>query len=337
MLRHMKTSGQWSVVSGQLILMTLIGVLPVAGGILPDRLAGAMKSDVKAVAPPDAALFDEYGFDAGEQATFGPSTLTAWRFRDSTGALAAFQFLRPANAKPLKSTVNQAAVRIANGAIFEYGNYVLQVVGKVPADDELAPVYLALAKVQQGPLPVLATYLPPTDLVPNSERYIVGPVSLEKFDPKIPPSLAAFHLSAEAQYGRYHGKNGDFSLAIFEYPTPGMARQRAEEFEKQPGLMAKRTGPLVAIVSDTADRDAAERVLAKISYQATLTVNEKAANHEVRSFGQTILNYIAFAGLIMVFCIFSGLLFAGVRILARRLGPKDDDGAMITLHLEGNK
>ena len=334
MLRRIKNSGQWSVVSGQLILAAVIGVFPAAGGILPDRLAGVMKSDVKAVEPPDAALFDEYGFEAGEQATFGPSTLTAWRFRDSTGALAAFQYVRPADAKPLKSTINQGAVRTSKGAIFEYGNYIVQVSGKVPEDDELAPVYLALAKVQQAPLPVLSTYLPPAGLVPNSERYIIGPVSLQKFDPKIPPSLAAFHLSAEAQFGRYHGKDGDFSLAIFEYPTPGIARQRAEEFEKLSGVMAKRTGPLVAVVSDAADRDAAERLLAKVNYEATVTVNEKGPNHEVRSFGRTILNYIAFAGLIMLFCIFSGLLFAGVRILARRLGPKDEDGAMITLHLE---
>jgi hypothetical protein len=29
------------------------------------------------------------------------------------------------------------------------------------------------------------------------------------------------------------------------------------------------------------------------------------------------------------------VLFGGVRMLARRMGPKDDDGGMITLHLEG--
>lgn len=293
-----------------------------------------MKSDVKTVAAPDPALFEEYGFEAGEQAKFGPSVLTAWRFRDATGAMAAFQYARPASAKSLQSGINQGAVRTAEGAIFEYGNYVIQIQGKVPEDEDIAPVYLALAKVQQSPLPVVSTYLPAEGLVANSERYITGPVSLQKFDPKIPPSVAAFRLSAEAQYGRYRAKNGEMSLAIFSYPTPGIARERADEFGKVPGVVAKRSGPLVAILTDVSDPDAAERLLAKVSYNASLTVNEKGPNHEVQSFGKTILNYIFLSGVIMLFCIFSGLLFAGVRILARRLGPKDEDGAMITLHLE---
>ncbi len=317
------------------ILATVVGLAVARGGILPDRLAGAMKSDVKAVEPPDPALFEEYGFDAAEQGKFGPTTLIAWRFRDSTGAMAAYQFMRPAAAKPLKSALNQAASRTAGGAIFEYGNYVIEVKGKVPEDDDIAPVYLALAKVQQSPLPVVSTYLPPEGLIPNSERYITGPVALQKFDPKVPPSVAAFRLSAEAQYGRYRTKNGEMSLAIFNYPTPGIARERVEDFGKLPGILAKRSGSLVAVLTEVADPDQAERLLAKVNYNASLTVNEKAPNHEVRSFGQTVLNYIMLSGVIMLFCLFSGLLFAGIRMLARRLGPKDEDGAMITLHLEG--
>jgi hypothetical protein len=334
MLRLIKSSCRLSVVTCEIIAAVVIAATTAAGGILPDRLAGAMKSDVKAVEAPDPALFEEYGFEAGEQAKFGPTVLMAWRFRDATGAMAAFQYARPAGAKPVKSTLNQGAVRTKDGAIFEYGNYVIHVKGKVPEDDEIAPVYLALAKVQQSPLPVVSTYLPSEGLVENSERYITGPVSLQKFDSKIPPSVAAFRLSAEAQYGRYKGKNGEMSLAIFSYPTPGIAREQTQEFGKVPGIIAKRSGPLVAVLSDVSDPDAAERLLAKVNYAASLTVNEKGPNHEIQTFGQTILNYIMLSGVIMLFCIFSGLLFAGVRILVRRLGPKDEDGSMITLHLE---
>jgi hypothetical protein len=315
-------------------MAALMAVGALQGGVLPDRLSGAMKSDVKPMAAPDPALFEEYGFEEGEQARFGPTTILAWRFHDTTGAMSAFEYARPADARPIQSTLHKMAASTSKGAMFEYGNYVLQVSGKIPLEEDLAPVYLALKKVEQSSLPVISTYLPADGLIPNSERYILGPVSLERFDPKIPPSVAAFHLSAEAQYGRYRTKNGEMSLAIFNYPTNGMARERTEEFRKLPDTLVKRTGPLVAVLSGITDADAAERLLAKVNYQASVTVNEKGPNREVQSFARTIINYIVFSGLIILFCIFSGVLFAGVRMLARRLGPKDDDGSMISLHLE---
>ncbi len=320
---------------GALTVLAAVRVAPAAAAILPDRLAGSMKSGAKTVEPADPALFEEYGFEGAEQAAFGPTTLTAWRFHDATGAMAAFQVLRPADAKPLESKLNQSAARTGTGAIYEYGNYVIQLTGKVPTEEDLAQVYLALPKVAQQPLPVVSTYLPVGNLIPNSQRYILGPVSLAQFEPNIPPAVAAFHLSAEAQYARYKTPTTELGLAIFDYPTPGIARARMEELSKIPGLITKRSGPLVVVASGSTDADAAERLLAKVNYQAAVTLNEKAPNHEVRTFAQTILNYMAFAGLIIVFCILSGVLFAGFRILSRRMGPKGDDGGMITLHLEG--
>jgi hypothetical protein len=319
----------------RLFLAALIGIVPLAAGILPDRLAGAMKSDVKDFAAPDPALFEEYGFDGGEQATFGPTTLKVWRFRDPTGAMAAFQYARPADAKAGKSKVNDLAATSGAGAIYEYGNYVVQVTGKIPSEEDLADVYLALKKVEKSPLPVISTYLPPDGLIPNSERYILGPVSLQKFTPQIPPSVAAFSLSAEAQLGQYRTKSGPMTLAIFNYPTPALSRERTEEFRKLPGVLAKRTGPLVAVVTGSSDPDSAERLLAKINYQANVTVDETTPNREVKSFARTIVNYILFSGLIILFCIFSGVLFAGVRMISRKLsGEKGEGEAMISLHLD---
>ena len=90
-------------------------------------------------------------------------------------------------------------------------------------------------------------------LIPNSERYILGPVSLARFEPRIAPSLAAFHLGTEAQLGRYRTPKGDLTLAIFSYPTPNIARERQEEFPKVPGTIAKRSGPLVGVVVQPPD------------------------------------------------------------------------------------
>jgi hypothetical protein len=333
MLRRLR-SLRWGRPSGCLAV-ALLSAGAVFGAILPDQFAGSDKSDVKAVKAPDPALFEEYGFDDGEQATYGPTTVTAWRFRDSTGALAGFQYLRPAETKAYESKLDKNAARSPNGLMVEHGNYVVQFAGKAPTDEQVAALYGGLAKLEESPLPVIATYLPAEGLIPNSERYILGPVSLEKFDPKIGPSLAAFHLSAEAQYGKYRTKAGDMSLAIFNYPTPGIARERAEAFQKLPNTLAKRTGPIVAVVTDPPDADAAERLLAKVNYTASITWSERTPTHVAHGVAKMILDIAALAGIIIGFCIVSGVAFAGIRILSRRLGPKGQEDPMITLHLEG--
>lgn len=314
-------------------MLGTLTALPADPAILPDQLGPAAKKEIKTVQPRDQALFSEYGFEAGEQAQYGPMTVEAWRFKDSTGAMAAFQYLRPADARPSK--LDQLAAQFPSGAIVQHGNYVLEFHGARPTQPQLVAILQALPLYTESSLPVISTYLPPERLAPNSERYITGPVALDKFDPGIPPSIAAFHLSAEAQYGRYHSAKGDFGLAIFNYPTPSMARQQTEAFRKLQAVMVKRAGPLVAVIVNPPDPDAAERVLAKVTYEASVTRNENPPGTEVRNFAKAFLAMVTLSGIIIGFCLVSGLLFAAVRIVSRRFGHEGADGAMITLHLEG--
>src|ERR1035441_10904208 len=96
-----------------------------------------------------------------------------------------------------------------------------------------------------------------SDRVANSERYILGPASLEKFIPVIPPSVAAFHYGAEGQWGVFHSSKGDMGLVIFSYPTPQIAMLKEVDFRGIPGVNpVKRSGPLVAVVVAPPDPDA---------------------------------------------------------------------------------
>jgi hypothetical protein len=302
----------------RLCVIALLAALSSTAAILPDQWNGAAKKDSKAVQPPDPQLFYEYGFDSAEQATYGPTTLTAWRFKDPTGAMAAYQVLRPA------------------GHPFHNGNYVLQFAGKVPKEPELVPLYAGFAKLDSSALPVISTYLPSDELIPNSERYITGPVALERFLPQIPPSVAAFSMSTEAQYGRYNTKNGEMALAIFNYPTPSMARDRQQAFSKVDGVLAKRAGPLVAVVPVVADPDAAERLLAKVTYQAQMTLNQATPDQEAKGFARAMLAMFKLSGLIIALAFLTGAAFAAIRIMKR--GHASAIGEeMITLHIGDRK
>jgi len=319
------------------ILTLLTGAAQSA--IFPDHLGTYQKSAPKTIGIPDKELYDEYGLEATESAEYTspdkkPISATAWRLHDSTGALALFDSRRPSGATP--SDFAQLAVHTSDGTIFVFGNYVFQFTGGMFDQPVLNELYTQLARVENGPLPALSTFLPPDGLVANSERYILGPVSLQRAEPAIPPSVAGFRMGAEAQFGQYQTPKGLLKLIIFDYPTPSMAREQAAELQKIPGAVVKRTGPLVIATVNPPDPDAAERILGKINYQANVTLNEPTPQSQAKGLAKMILNIFVLAGIVLVMCVVGGVGFAGYRIMSRKMWRKEETVEMIVLGLGKN-
>src|SRR5205823_6983783 len=103
---------------------------------------------------------------------------------------------------------------------------------------------------------------------------------------------------AEAQSGKYRTSKGDVTTLIFSYPTPTMARERFEEFQKLPGVFAKRTQSLVAVIAGNPDPDTAERLLAKVRYEGNVTLNEKLPQDFNKGLSNMILSIMALAGIV---------------------------------------
>jgi len=329
---------QWKEVQEMLRkLILVLAALPLGAAILPDQIGNFAKGESKALAAQDPALYQEFGFISGEQAPYTTPSgtgdkhffVSAWRLRDSTGALALFEARRPALATPAKLAALSA--QTPDGAIFAYGNYVFQVLGDVPEQKDLELLFIQLPQLDNAPLPALAANLPHDNLIANSERYILGPASLARYEPRIAPSLAAFSLGAEAQLGRYRTPKGDLTLAIFSYLTPNMARERQAEFLKVPGTMAKRSGPLVGVVVQPPDPDAAERVLAGVRYEANLTLNEKVPVNQGLFMYKLFLNIFVLSGVLIALSIIVGIGFGGFRILRRKLRNGAEEGTFLHL------
>ena len=51
--------------------------------------------------------------------------------------------------------------------------------------------------------------------------------------------------------------------------------------------------------------------------------------------GQMVLSILSLAGILLGFCLLSGLAVGGILRFARRFGYSAAEGSMITLHLEG--
>jgi len=315
-----------------LALLSLPGLL--AASILPEAIGPAHRTGESQPTLTDRAVWDEYGLRAWETATYKSAaasfTVTAWQLGDPTAALAAFDWQRPETAKPSKLAPLAAATR--DGLLFVNGQYLLAFAGYRPTADELAALNQSLKNVDTTALPVLPAYLPVESLVPNSERYITGPASLARFLPAISPSVAGFHLDAEAQLGVFHSPKGAMPLAIFNYPSPQIAMRKVPDFEQLPGAMVKRSGPLVAVLLDPADRDMAELLLAQVRWQAEVTRDEHVPTARDNP-GNLLLSVFKLIGILVLFATLSGLLLGAARVLMRLIRHGEEPEAMISLHL----
>ena len=317
-------------------LFSIFLSLPLLAGaaILPDAIGPYNRTATSQPALEDRPLWGEYGIKAWEAATYenGKDRLTAtiWQLADSTGALGAYDWQAAAAEKA--SQAAPLASEGKNGLLLVHGNYLLRFDGYKPSKEELEALYETLKNVDHTALPVLTGYLPTANLVPQSARYVIGPVGLERFYKGIPPSVAAFHFGAEAQIGVFHSPKGDIDLAIFNYPTAQIAMQKVGDFQKLPGAMVKRSGPLIAVVLSPADADFAERLLGEVRYQAEVTRDEYVPTRRDNP-GVLILNIFILIGILGLFAIVSGLAFGGMRVLRRKTHKGEEPEAMITLHL----
>ena len=261
-------------------------------------------------APGNPLLWKEFGLKSVEQADFGNRRITAYEMQDVTGAVAASEWL-PGS--------------------FVVGHMVLTCTGKCPTEAKEYSRFLS--DTGSGYPPSLPAYLPRRDQINGTERYVLGPVGLAEFAPGFSSSAVGWQFSPEGDLMRYRTPAGEAALAVFSYPTPQIARQQADVWRKVNGAFVKRTGPLVAIVFGIPDKNAAWGLLNQVNYAADVTMNEAAQKNQAKSLANMILSIFALAGILILFCLVSGLVFAGGRIMLRRFGLTRAGEAMIALHL----
>jgi len=288
------------------------------------------QGEAKRIALENAPLWQEYGLITQEQAQYSAGarsfSATAWQFRDATGSVAAWQWQRPADAKPVKGASQIAAS--ANGMVAAKGNYLIKIEGARLSGSEVDQLFADLPGFREPPVTSLPDYLP-KGAEANSERYILGPQSLKAFLPEISGEAAGLDFGVEIQIARL----GEAVLAIFRYPTPQIARLKAAELSHYAPFV-HRSGPLVAILrpaEGTSASPRAEAALKSIQYRAVLMENEANPIQPAKDAANMILSIFALAGILLGLCVVGGLLVGGVRIAAARKGV--DSGAFQTLDL----
>ncbi len=311
--------------------------------ILPDTIGEWKRGDVTAAPAPDVKVWNEYGLEESENAPYTNAakkfSITAYRFADSTGAFAAWIGSRPPDAK--KFETDGIGEETATEQYIAVGNLLLIFHDYKPTKEELAHIFLTAPHYSHSPLPTLPGYLP-AGAIANSERYILGPESLARYAGAIPPSTAAFHFSSEAETADYEAPDGTkgaakgakTTIVVFNFPGIEMAQKQYPAFEAIPGAVAKRSGPLVAVALHPVSPDEAERLLARVRYEAEVTMAEPPPSLKNNP-GNLLLNIAILCGVLIVLCLAGGLVFGGIRYVVGRSGAAGGGEEMISLHLSG--
>ena len=319
-----------------LITPALFGAF-LSAALLPDTIGHWQKGESGAAKIPDQTVWEEYGLQESESTPYSDAgkkfVLTAYRFSDGTGAMSAFDQLRPVDAKPIK--IMGMTVQNETTQIVAAGNFIFVAEGYRLLPEELSHLFATAPKYARSPLPTLPKYLPAGAGL-NSERYITGPVSLARFAPAIPPSTAAFRFSAEGELATYGPEGKETTLVIFSYPTMEMARDRTVAFSQVPGAIVKRSGPLVAITLGAPTADDAEKLLAQVKFSADITVPHQLPGLKDNP-GNLLWNVAILCGVLVALCLTSGLAFGGLRYLFRRSGERGDENEMISLHISDRR
>jgi len=302
--------------------------------IWPEEFFGYKRVLVEENAPGTEAIWEEFGFEEGESVRYALNgkefEAVAWRFNDATSAMAVYEWKRPVDAQP--SELTGLGVEWDDGAFVAHGNYVLRFDGYKPDTEQMVGMLLIVPMLEQSQLPTWVSFVPADGVVSGSERFVIGPESLQEFEPGVPPSVAGFHFGVEGRIARYNTPAGDLKLGVFSYPTPHIARQQLAEFRMLPGALVKRTGPLLAVILNPADADEAQKLLGRVNYRATITWDEMTRSYEP-SLGEILLTTLLFVGGLLLAAVILGGLFGGMKFRRWRNQDVEED-PMILLHIE---
>ena len=343
------------------------------------------------VAAGQADILREYGVTSAEQRQYAlgrqSASVTLYRMTDPSAAYGAFTFLRDAQMGDLDLGDSVAyAAGTQDKALFVVGNLLVVASGsgQRPPDSVLSEMAAALLRHADGrPYPSIAGYLPRSSvaagtqrfplrrggatvalparwsIVPDSERYVLGPralrAALGDWFPANNDDWMSFRNSAEAIVARYRTAGSspqkEIALVVTLYPTQQIAASQFGSLGKWMALNVEpsqaggrmvvygsRSSSLVALVFGADSQEAANQLMSQIRYHSAVTWNEPSQSFSDPSFPTMMIGVFEGTGLILLLALAVGLGFGGFRLLTKIILPgrvfdRDSDVEILQLGL----
>jgi hypothetical protein len=307
-------------------------------------------SDPAAIDPADSAVLKEYGFTDFETATYTRNgrkmEIKAARFGNLSEAYGAFTFYTQPQMQTEK--IGDGAVSNNSRILFYRGNILVDVslerVSAMSAADlrALADTLPKPGGRNSAP-PSVQGNLPQQSLVPNSVRYIMGPIALERTGAPVPANLIDFAKGPDIMFARYRTSTGESAMTLVEYPTPQIAAERLRAWQSANlpvgPFYFRRSGPLLAAVNGNIPQSEAESLLASVNYDADVTMTQQRPKPREDRYG-FIVALILLCVIVLGMALVIGLAFGGFRVLARKFFPnrgfdRKEEVEIISLNLRG--
>jgi hypothetical protein len=331
------------------------------GNILPDTFGGwtlqpppQISKDPGVADPTNTDVLKEYGFSDFEGATYKRDdgrklTIKAARFTDASGAYGAFTFYK--NPDMLNEKIGDQGYSLGNRVLFYRGNVLIDAVFQQLSAMSAAELRelasdLVVPQGSSAKLPALPTYVPKDYYVKNSARYVEGPVALGRVESPVLAQFVNFTKGAEVELADYNISGTPATLVLIGYPTPQIAEDELKQIESaspnhQLGttqVNARRSGPILAILTGNVSSGDARSLLGKINYDADVTWNQNTYFTRRDNVANLIVGVIMLAAIICGIAVVAGIAFGGARVLLKRLFPdkvfdRPEQTEIIALHL----
>ena len=346
-------------------LLLLIAAPPVfsqakaPSAILPQAFAGwelsgtpQLGTDPRKIDGTSSSVLKEDRLTRFEVATYRDNertlTVKAAQFEDAAGAYAAFTFYRQPRMR--SEDIGTLAASLNDRVLFFSGNILVDaqfdhVTGMSGTQMRELAAHLPQVTGPAAVLPTLPTHLPRKQFVPETARYILGPAAFSALDINLSPQLIDFSKSPELLWARVNGEDaGSAEILLAAYPTPHIAIDKLPAFEQlappfSGGVnVAKRTGPIIALVRGDISRRNADRILERVNYDANVTWNENTGQAKRDNIGNVVVAALSLAAVLFLMSVGAGAVFGFGRFYlprfrARKPGETRDKGEMIRLDL----
>jgi len=333
------------------ILCLAFAAYPAAAqSILPFAFAGWTAAGSSTVVPPtgldpllgpDSAAFHEYIPKSVEQRAYTQgaqsASITLYRMRDPSSAYGAYTFLRTDTLAV--ADLGSYASASSERALIVVGEMLLDVSVPAkqarPSDADLKQLADMLdKKADHTPYPFIGEHLPEKGRVRNSERYVIGPLSLAHFVPLGTDDWMGYDHSAETILAHYTVAGKDETLLITSYPTQQVAAAEFAGILRRftfdpfggvtPGqnvLFGKRVSSYIAVVVGAPSRQAANKILDQVGYESNVTWDEPKQSYTEPGISSMIVEAFLGTGAIMIFAVAAGIGFGGIRVLVKIFLP----------------
>ena len=246
----------------------------------------------------------------------GSAKVTLFQMIDSPAAYGVYTLHRSTlGGEATPSLLGASSFRSQNQLYFWQSNYTVRIDGPTETQNQIAQI-LSRKILGSSRKPPVSEYLPAANMVPNSEKYLLNPESIDRAA-GLDSSKLGFDFSAEAATAAYRTGGAQAHLLLLLYPTQHIAKKHAEEIEsaaKAPAAFMKRAGPLVAIVYGSRDVTVAASILDGVSHEFKVTWNEPQPG---LGLGTMIITIFTFIGIALAFTTIVGVSYGGLRVFVK--------------------